>query len=99
MAALAYAEEAGAGGLLYAVGADCRVVALETGAGAQVLRFRAGKHPLRAAAASPGDPLGQGSVLPLCEQGALLSVAVAAAVVHRVHKGMQGALMLLVMAP
>lgn len=55
VAALAYAEEAGAGGLLYAMGADARVVALETGAGEQVLRFKAGKHPLRAAAASPGD--------------------------------------------
>ena len=54
VAALVYSEGGGSAGLLYSVGADCQVAALEAATGQQALRFRAGNHPLCAAAASPG---------------------------------------------
>lgn len=56
VAALAYSEGGGSGGLVYSVGADCQVVALEAASGQKALRFKAGNHPLSAAAASPGTP-------------------------------------------
>jgi hypothetical protein len=53
----ALAASSGAGSsvvVLYSVGADCQVVALEAASGQQALKFRAGNHPLCAAAATPG---------------------------------------------
>ncbi|CAL8463784.1 g3318 [Coccomyxa elongata] len=46
VASLAFEAEAGAAGVLYSVGADSRVCALDASSGEQVLKFKAGSHPL-----------------------------------------------------
>jgi hypothetical protein len=51
---LAYAEDAGSAGMLYSVGRDGHVCALDASTGAQVLRFKAGRHPLACIGAAPG---------------------------------------------
>ena len=50
----AYAAGAGAGGMIYCVGADAAVCALEPSGGALAARWSAGSHPLACVAASPG---------------------------------------------
>ena len=50
----AYAAGAGAGGMVYCVGADAAVCALEPSGGALAARWGAGSHPLACVAASPG---------------------------------------------
>ena len=54
VASLAYAAGAGSNGLLYSVGADCNVCALDAASGAEVMRFRAGSHALSCVGATPG---------------------------------------------
>ncbi len=51
---MAYAGGAGAGGMLYSVGADAFVCALEPSGGSLATRWAAGNHPLTSVAASPG---------------------------------------------
>ena len=51
---VAYAAGAGAGGMVYCVGADAAVCALEPSGGALAARWSAGSHPLACVAASPG---------------------------------------------
>lgn len=53
MASLAYAAGAGSSGLLYSVGADCMVCALDAATGAEVMRFKAGSHALACIGAAP----------------------------------------------
>ncbi|KAK9919005.1 hypothetical protein WJX75_008642 [Coccomyxa subellipsoidea] len=50
---LAYEADAGASGLLYSVGADGSVCALDAASGAQVVKFKAGSHPLSCVGAAP----------------------------------------------
>ena len=52
---LAYEADAGASGLLYSVGADGSVCALDAASGAQVVKFKAGSHPLSCVGAAPGQ--------------------------------------------
>ena len=54
VASLAYAAGAGSNGLLYSVGADCNVCALDAASGAEVMKFRAGSHALSCVGATPG---------------------------------------------
>ena len=54
----AYAAGAGAGGMVYCVGADAAVCALEPSGGALAARWSAGNHPLACVAASPGVSMG-----------------------------------------
>ena len=54
VASLAYAAAAGSNGLLYSVGADCNVCALDAASGAEVMKFRAGSHALSCVGATPG---------------------------------------------
>lgn len=54
VASLAFADGAGASGMVYSVGADSQVAALEASSGAQVLRFKASSHPLSCVGAAPG---------------------------------------------
>ena len=54
VASLAYAAGAGRNGLLYSVGADCNVCALDAASGAEVMKFRAGSHALSCVGATPG---------------------------------------------
>lgn len=51
---VAYAAGAGAGGMVYCVGADAAVCALEPSGGALAARWSAGSHPLACVTASPG---------------------------------------------
>ena len=53
VASLAYAAGAGSSGLLYSVGADCVVCALDAATGAEVMRFKAGSHALSCVGAAP----------------------------------------------
>ena len=53
MASLAYAAGAGSSGLVYSVGADCMVSALDAATGAEVMKFKAGSHALTCVGASP----------------------------------------------
>ena len=55
VASLAFEAEAGAAGMLYSVGADSRVFALDASSGEQVLKFKAGSHPLTCIGAAPGQ--------------------------------------------
>lgn len=55
MASLAFEAEAGAAGMLYSVGADSRVCALDASSGEQVLKFKAGSHSLTCVGAAQGQ--------------------------------------------
>lgn len=53
VASMAYAAGAGSSGLVYSVGADCMVCALDAATGAEVMKFKAGSHALTCVGASP----------------------------------------------
>ena len=53
MASLTYAAGAGSRGLLYSVGPDCVVCALDAATGSEVMRFKAGGHALSCVGAAP----------------------------------------------
>ncbi|EIE18810.1 NUC189-domain-containing protein [Coccomyxa subellipsoidea C-169] len=50
---LAFEADAGAAGLLYSVGSNNHVCALDVASGAQVVKFKAGSHPLSCVGAAP----------------------------------------------
>ena len=56
MTSLAFEADAGAAGLLYSVGSNNHVCALDAASGAQVVKFKAGSHPLSCVGAAPGQP-------------------------------------------